>query len=503
MIEKMKNILFKNTIKHHMSVFVMVFLLCLLVGYVHIFYLTYSISSDFSKMFNMSLELQALDASMDRFETSLEQYLNTKDSDSFVAYLDEYNYLTDFIGTYGASPSYQNEALTLYNISMLLEDNLQLSQQAINYKRARNIIGYVDSYSKIEHQSIYIDDYIEQLNQYEFTSNLENYMLLSNNISNLKYIILLMCVALIMLSLIYIYYFTGKVTRPISLITEYAGEISGGNYDVEITNENFYDEANILADSFSDMRTNIKRYISEVEDKAETENKLKLTEIENLKMQNMLKTAQITALQSQINPHFLFNTLNAGVQLSILENADRTSEFLESLASIFRYNIQNLENTVALKDELFNVKKYCDLMKVRFADAIEFIFHINAETLNLEMPPLILQPLLENALVHGISDKEEAGQIDIYVEEDDETVTVIIEDNGRGIEEEHLRRLIESNFDLHGDSKYSGHTTGLGIGNVYERLRNFYGRNDCLHIESELNKGTRVIIKIAKEVAHV
>jgi sensor histidine kinase YesM len=168
-----------------------------------------------------------------------------------------------------------------------------------------------------------------------------------------------------------------------------------------------------------------------------------------------------------------------------------------------RYNLSGINSTVTLIDEIKNVKDYSALMKVRFGDRIDFIFDVKDEDLSVEMPPLILQPIIENAFIHGFMDKESDCIIKVSVGNYDDYTLIEVNDNGSGIEEDILENLINSNFTTSGKSKntqdelgdHHGHTTGLGMSNVYERLKGFYGKDDVLDIKSVKNIGTSVVLK--------
>lgn len=164
---------------------------------------------------------------------------------------------------------------------------------------------------------------------------------------------------------------------------------------------------------------------------------------------------------------------------------------------MFRYNIQRLDNTVTLSEELESIRNYCRLMKVRFDDMIVVEFDVEGDTNGVKMPPLILQPLMENGFIHGFRDMVEAGIISVVVRQAADHVKVLIRDNGHGIPEEKVRRLTEKGFKQeHNGTEHAGHTTGLGLGNVYERLRYFYDRDDVLSIRSVEHQYTEMQVKL-------
>jgi sensor histidine kinase YesM len=214
---------------------------------------------------------------------------------------------------------------------------------------------------------------------------------------------------------------------------------------------------------------------------------------ENLKFKSLLADAEMKALQMQINPHFLFNTLNAGVQLAMLEGAERTSGFLDDIAKIFRYNVKSLNRKVKLREEIDTVRAYGNLFHVRFGDIIRFDYDIDLSLLEIEVPPLIVQPLVENATIHGIGNMEKGGSVKISLEKEQNTVFISVEDNGIGMNED-VRQKILNCYSF--ENETTGHTTGIGVSNVVQRLRLFFGVEDVIRIETQTGKGTVITLKI-------
>lgn len=492
-----KQYLFNNTLKRKVFAFVMVILLCFLTGFLYTFYITFKVNAQINEMFSTSIVLRDMKSDMTNFEIHLEAYLATKSSDSFVQYLDYYNRLN------GLSESVQNgkndyaQNIQMNNISQLLTAYLSASEEAIEFKRGRNTEGYLQSYGELEKIGGYITEKVNQLEALDLNINLANYTEITSQFEAIQKSLMLIVVLLIVLSFLFVYTFSTNVTSPIEHLSKQAKEIANGNYEVELIKGKHFEEAELLRDSFNDMASHIQEYISELKDKVETENKLRVSETEKLKMQNSLNEAELMALQSQINPHFLFNTLNAGMQLAIIEDADRTSRFLEVLSSLFRYNIQSLQNKVTLRDEFENALKYYELMRVRFGDQFVFHFDLDEETGSIEMPPLILQPIIENALIHGFKNKTDPGEVRICSTSKWPFVEVTIVDNGEGMTKEQLERLNQGCFTKLSDR--GGHTTGLGLGNVYDRLRHFFDNDEVMSFASEVTSFTKVTIRLPRK----
>lgn len=241
-----------------------------------------------------------------------------------------------------------------------------------------------------------------------------------------------------------------------------------------------------------------------------------------LAMQAHLKEAQLNFLQAQINPHFLFNSLNAGSQLAALEGADRTQDYLGRMADFFRYDVQKTGGSASLEEELELVDNYIYILNVRFSGDIHFdkILDQDIRLSDITMPSMTLQPIVENAVQHGIHDDHEHGRIWLYVEMADgedapdgqPTVMVTVSDNGAGMTADQIMCLMESGRgktdgggvpETDGDEMASGslagtgkeETAGVAMGNVMARLTLYYGREGLLRVSSDgPGLGTQVTV---------
>lgn len=496
-----------NSIRNHITRFIFMIILSFLLVYFFIFYSTVSVNDRTGQMFELNRELSQLEVTLGSANESIEKYLDTKDSDAFIAYLDRQAEIKAFIERHDTGLSYDTTKLKLTNISQMLKAYLEEADQAIEFKRGRFTTEYIQSFETIEDLTAYIEKKIQAVNLSEVEVNLTNYNNLTDAIRQLTLSFLLVTVILVLMSLVFIYEYTDKIIHPIEKLSEQSKEISKGNYEAIVEEEMYFDEAVVLQGSFSDMARSIKLYIEDIQDKATTENKLRISEIKNLRMENIVKEAELMALQSQINPHFLYNTLNAGVGLAEYEEAEKTSDYLDHLANLFRYNLKGLENIVTLKDEIGNIVNYYQLMKVRFSDGIHFDFHLDEDLMDIKIPPLILQPLVENAFVHGFRDMGQDRKIDISAKREDEFVVIEVMDNGRGMSKKEIDRIMNrSSLDMDqwtAEREEHGHTTGLGVNNVKSRLELFYNSADVFEIDSKEGHWTKVTIRIPVGVTHV
>lgn len=280
---------------------------------------------------------------------------------------------------------------------------------------------------------------------------------------------------------------SGGITRPISLLSKAAKEISMGNLageDIKITTK---DELKPLTETFNRMRSNLRQLVQEIKQKSE--------------LDKLLKELELKSLQNQINPHFLFNTLNTVSKMAYLEEAEHTSRLIEAVAAILRYNLGDLNRASTLREEVRIVKEYFFIQQTRFGERIQFICNVQDDCLDIEIPRLILQPLIENAFIHGVESYEENGEIRLHISRLGEQIFVEVIDNGDGMDQSTKKRLLKFLEEPESEEsaepgKSQGHSTGIGVKNVLRRLQLFYQSNDIVQIESELGKGTNFKLKI-------
>ncbi|WEK56304.1 MAG: histidine kinase [Candidatus Cohnella colombiensis] len=289
------------------------------------------------------------------------------------------------------------------------------------------------------------------------------------------------------LLLVFTYWFSLSITRPIQRLSFAARELSRGRFDLKIDVQS-NDEIAFLAKTFDQMRGNINNLISEIQTKAQLEIELQESRL-------LLKESQLRSLQSQINPHFLFNTLDTLSKKAYLEGSEQTSDLIVSVASLLRYNLRHLDRAVTLRDELDVMNKYIEIQRARFTDRLNFHAEVDESCLYVQVPSLTIQPVVENAVIHAIEPAEDGGTIFFRVIAEDDRVIVEIEDNGIGISKEKIDQIVDDNQSpAHSPliDQQQGHSTGIGMSNVIRRLRLFYNRDDVIEIVSVPGQGTLV-----------
>ncbi|GAB7058082.1 MULTISPECIES: LytS/YhcK type 5TM receptor domain-containing protein [unclassified Paenibacillus] len=208
---------------------------------------------------------------------------------------------------------------------------------------------------------------------------------------------------------------------------------------------------------------------------------IELAEIEE--QTKMRQQAELNALQAQIKPHFLFNTLST-IMSYCRTNPELARNLLGNLSDIFRRNLNNKNNFNSLKEELDGIKSYLEIEKVRFANRLQVIMEIDESLLNIQLPVLTLQPIIENSIHHGLFPKMNNCLLSINVCKKGNHVQIRVEDNGIGIHENRLAEILNHQ------------TKGIGFSNIHRRLQSIYGKEYGLYIKSEPGAGTIVTFEI-------
>ncbi len=213
------------------------------------------------------------------------------------------------------------------------------------------------------------------------------------------------------------------------------------------------------------------------------------------------KHAEYLALQNQINPHFLYNTLEGIRSEALIEGVDSIANMTENLATFFRYTISNVDKFVTLQDEIKNIESYYKIQEFRFGDKIslniEFQTDNSEKILKAKLPKLTLQPFVENAIFHGLEKKIEKGLISLKISATRERLIIMVSDNGIGMSEEKVKEL---NQKLRGASikhmKEDESNKGIALLNVNSRIKLIFGDEYGVYIYSKINSGTDVEITI-------
>ncbi|WP_319559903.1 sensor histidine kinase [Marispirochaeta sp.] len=282
--------------------------------------------------------------------------------------------------------------------------------------------------------------------------------------------------------------FSNSISRPIHHLAELSSRIAGGDLEVEILPVERSDEVGTLFSSFNAMSRSIRQMVEGVKEKADLERRLHEEEIALERMQRSLQEARFMGLQSQINPHFLFNALNTISRTAMFEGAEGTSGLIKSLASLFRYHLRDPRKRVSLGEELAILREYLSIQRYRYGDRLSYRINADVPVDNIFVPAFTLQPLVENAVKHGIEPREEGGEISVEVNHRNQMIQIMVRDTGCGMNSEQTSDML--------DPLREGGGAGIGIANVRERLALFYGGREEFQVTSKKGIGTTVTISI-------
>lgn len=460
----------------------------------YMFSVTNEMTGKVEKVYVSNVSLNELSGALDYVQDSMEEYLNTKSSDAMEDYYRSEQEYRDLMGKLNVQVTDDGMLLMEKNIYGLSESYLDLAAEIIQAKRGRNVEKYGKLYEEADELYEEIHTFIYSLNNEQFKDNSRTYQILMTSLRYMEMISIGVLILVMLGNISLIVVSTRTVTYPLKRLAEAADEVAKGNFEIGKMPVQSMDEVGIVTGAFNQMVESIRNYIEQLRLTMERENQLKERE---LMMQSHLKDAQLKYLQAQINPHFLFNTLNAGAQLAMMEDAGRTGQFLENVAEFFRYNVRKNDEDAALREEIHLVDNYVYILNVRFSGDILFSKDVDESLLDVRVPSMILQPLVENSFNYGIRDIDWEGRIELSVYQKDGNICISIWDNGAGMEKERIEQVLAGKA---GETDLRSNSNGVGMKNVIDRLRLYFHDEAKLEIFSEgKNTGTEVLITIPKK----
>ncbi len=442
-------------------------------------------------VYKSNVSLNDLSEDLETLQSNMEEYLQTRSSDAMEEYYrSEQEYRTSIEGL-NTTVSDDESLLTEKNIHALSESYLTLTEGVIQAKRGRNVEKYSKLYENATTLYDKINSYIYSLNNQQFKGNSQTYQELIRSMRYMEVFNILILILVMMGNICLIITSTRSVTEPLKRLSQAADEVAGGNFDLEEIPVENYDEVGNVTRAFNQMVESIRNYIEE----------LRITMDRELQMQKHLKDAQLKYLQAQINPHFLYNTLNAGMQLAMMEGADQTEKLLGNLSDFFRYNVKREEGDATLEEEIRLVDNYVYILNVRFSGDIHFEKEIDESLIGIRVPSMILQPLVENAVNYGIRNVDWEGHIELSVFKEEDNLCISVWDNGAGMEKDRIRQVLEGKA---GESDLRSSSNGVGVKNVMERLKLYFKDLAKLEIFSEgKDMGTEIMIRIPLNMQEV
>lgn len=294
-------------------------------------------------------------------------------------------------------------------------------------------------------------------------------------------IVIILCLIGIPIIIIVINFLYIDLIRPLNILIKKMLQIEKGTIGVTIDIKRS-DEMGYVIRTFNNMSQQISTLINKV-----------------YKVQLAIKDSEIKALQAQINPHFLYNTLETINWKAKINGVEEISEMVGALSSIVDANLNRSgENTILLKKEIEYIKNYNLIISKRFGTKIKFIMNIAEDTLNCRIPKLIIQPLIENAVYHGLEMKKGGGTIELSIYKDNNIMYISVNDDGLGIDDNTLEKLkIKMEIDVHNNSDdMLCDNSKIGVINVHRRIQLLYGDEYGLNINSQYRHGTTITLRI-------
>ncbi len=297
------------------------------------------------------------------------------------------------------------------------------------------------------------------------------------DLKKVLFVTIILCALTLPVWLLLIHFLYKDIIKPINILVESMDKIEKGETGITVDIKR-NDELGYVFKTFNKMSQQINNLINNV-----------------YKEKLAMKDAEIKALQAQINPHFLYNTLETINWKAKLYGVDDISEMVTALSSIIDANIdRNNEKMIPIKKELEYIDNYNLLIQKRFGKKIAFVKSIEDVTLEFNIPRLLIQPLIENAIYHGLETKKGGGTVELIITVEENMVLIIVADDGTGIDDDVLKSL-KASLDKNVENQYESRTK-IGIMNVHKRIKLIYGEEYGLKIFSEAGKGTTIILKL-------
>lgn len=382
---------------------------------------------------------------------------------------------------------FQNQAQEMTWLKEFEQENVQ----AIDYESS-----YYQVYLKNIDILSRMDTYIQEILITSVDENKEYINHIEKDNLKIRQMLIVIVVIIFMLAVSFYYIVVGYITKLIRSILKMTRGVSHGERLQPLESVEGPKEIRELTESFNTLLVTMDALNQEADEKARLELKLAAEELEKMKMRELLKEAQLQGLQMQIQPHFLFNTLNVISMMAMMENSSKVYDLIVALSKFLRHTLKKESSFVPLGEEVDMVKQYLYIIKARMGSQLEYKVEVNLIDSNKYLPLFTLQPLVENAFKHGLEDKIEQGNLIVQIKEKKGTLFLRVYDNGKGMEKEELIRLRSKVQDkeIHLDQEKH-----IGVENVANRLYMLYGGDVQYDIRSNTRRGTIFTIYIKLE----
>ena len=351
---------------------------------------------------------------------------------------------------------------------------------------------FVERLYRVYKMQEYLQTYARRLVQVTLKEGNDSYQEKVPVFYNMPYLILAISAVFMGFVMFLTKILSNALVSPAVLLAQCARKIAKNDFTGEDPSVENRDEMGELVRAFNKMKRSTKGYIDTLKENHRMSELLHREEIERVEMEKQLSGARLELLKSQINPHFLFNTLNMIACMAKLEEAVTTERMISSMSSLFRYNLKTSEQIVTLARELKVVQDYMYIQQMRFGSRILYSCDLKVDAEQAMIPAFTLQPVVENAMVHGLSKKEQGGRVHIRIWEQGNRLVISVADTGLGMSEERLAEVTEAMKERRTSR------IGIGLGNIYKRIHMMYKQGE-FRIASIEGRGTVIQMFIPQE----
>lgn len=351
---------------------------------------------------------------------------------------------------------------------------------------------FVERLYRVYKMQEYLQTYARRLVQVTLKEGNDSYQEKVPVFYNMPYLILAISAVFMGFVMFLTKILSNALVSPAVLLAQCARKIAKNDFTGEDPSVENRDEMGELVRAFNKMKRSTKGYIDTLKENHRMSELLHREEIERVEMEKQLSGARLELLKSQINPHFLFNTLNMIACMAKLEEAVTTERMISSMSSLFRYNLKTSEQIVTLARELKVVQDYMYIQQMRFGSHILYSCDLKVDAEQAMIPAFTLQPVVENAMVHGLSKKEQGGRVHVRIWEQGNRLVISVADTGLGMSEERLAEVTEAMKERRTSR------IGIGLGNIYKRIHMMYKQGE-FRIASIEGRGTVIQMFIPQE----
>ncbi|MCI6885983.1 MAG: histidine kinase [Lachnospiraceae bacterium] len=479
----------KVSIRKRVLFFLSTIVLLFVVSNIYSIYSEHQVQKEFDRILDRYYTINRFMISFSNGITLYEQYLDDRTDSNWVAYTSNEETVEKII--HEIMRDAQELPMDTYLLTQSVKNTYAAYGEVI--ERGDGAISQKEHLDEVYTIAELIDESARQLLQTNMTHGFETYDKLSAAIELRKLVSIDLMVLVAIAAVWFAFFILDRVLNPMVHLAENVKAVEREEFDIPDLPVQGQDEVSQMNRSFNSMKVRMRNIIAQLKEKQELSEKLHEREMAVIQQEKMMEQAKLSYLQSQINPHFLFNTLNVISSMARKERAKDTNELILSLGRIFRYNLKNESQLVPLSKELTVIKSYVYIEKKRFGDRLNYIVRADLDLECCFVPPFTLQPLVENSMKHGILHKDEGGFVALKICQSEENVIIRVLDSGAGMEQDQKDAL------LHGRkfAKAGGEASGIGIGNVFGRLKLVYP--ECrIQIISRKGRGTCIEIRIKK-----